>query len=472
MKTLLAACLVCVGLVGAAPLQAQALRAPAAAPAPLRAPAAPRAAIRVTLEAGNGRLIEAPDGTSDIFVADPKVVDVRPANASNLFIFGVGPGHTTVAVLDHDGHPGTSFDVTVTPSSFAAGQAAAAIAKAIPGSQIQVDTSPHSLVLTGHVASAAIAEEAQAIAHGFLAEGQDVESRLTIAAPQQVGLRVRIVEMTRAVTNALGINWQALGRIGSALNQQPFQIGLTTALTGSALTLGTNGPPNMAVKNVPNIDAMINALATENLARVLAEPNLTAMSGEQASFLAGGEFPIPVGQSNNTVSIEFKQYGVALSFVPTVISDRQIRLHVRPEVSELTQQGSVQISAGNSAISVPALTVRRADTTVEVGSGQSFAIAGLLQYNANTMANYLPLLGDVPVLGELFRSESFQRNETELVIIVTPYLVTPKDNAETLRVPGEAGRPLSDLEILAARRSGTAGATLPRPLGAAGFMMP
>lgn len=471
MKTLLAACLVCVGLVGAAPLQAQALRAPATAPAMLRAPAAPRAAIRVTLEAGNGRLIEAPDGTSDIFVADPKVVDVRPANANNLFIFGVGPGHTTVAVLDHDGHPGTSFDVTVTPSSFAAGQAAAAIAKAIPGSQIQVDTSPHSLVLTGHVASAAIAEEAQAIAHGFLGEGQDVESRLSIAAPQQVGLRVRIVEMTRAVTNALGINWQALGRIGSALNQQPFQIGLTTAASGSTLSFGTNAFPGNNLGS-PNLDAMINALATENLARVLAEPNLTAMSGEQASFLAGGEFPIPVGQANNTVSIEFKQYGVALAFVPTVISDRQIRLHVRPEVSELTQQGAVQISAGNSAISVPALTVRRADTTVEVGSGQSFAIAGLLQYNANTMANYLPLLGDVPVLGELFRSESFQRNETELVIIVTPYLVTPKDNAETLRVPGEAGRPLSDLEILAARRSGTAGATLPRPLGAAGFMMP
>ena len=157
---------------------------------------------------------------------------------------------------------------------------------------------------------------------------------------------------------------------------------------------------------------------------MLAEPNLTAMSGETASFLVGGEFPIPVAQQNNQVTIEFKQYGVSLAFVPTVLSGGRINMKVRPEVSALTTQGAVSLGIGNSSIQVPALTVRRAETTVELASGQSFAIAGLLQDNTTLTGNALPGIGELPILGALFRSDSFQRNETELVIVITPYLVS------------------------------------------------
>ncbi|MDR3522888.1 MAG: type II and III secretion system protein family protein [Acetobacteraceae bacterium] len=421
--------------------------------------------IHVDLEAGTGRLIETPGGTTDIFVADPKIADVRPSSPTSVFMLGVAPGHTSVAVLDKDGHPGANFDVTVLPSAFNAVGASSAIARALPGSHIHVEAAPKGLVLTGQVLTPGMAETAQGIAHSYLSDGQDVENRLTVASPQQVGLRVRIVEMSRTVSNSLGIDWNISSRLGRAFGQG-FQLGLTTSPTASTLTFASSGAATTP------LDGLINALATENLARVLAEPNLTAMSGETANFLAGGEFPIPVGESNNTISIEFKQYGVALAFTPTVISDRQIRLRVRPEVSELTQQGAVQIAAGNSTISVPALTVRRADTTIELGSGQSFAIAGLLQYNAQTAANFVPMMGDVPVLGELFRSDSFQRDETELVIIVTPYLVSPVDNPAALRTPGENSVLGGDIDRLIALRQGHSGPPAHRTAGSAGFVMP
>lgn len=413
----------------------------------------------LTIEAGTGRMVTVPVDGSDVFVADPKVVDVRPASPGNLFVFGVGPGHTSIAVTDKNGGKAAVFDVTITPSNFAAGEAASAIGRALPMAHINVQASTKGMVLTGQVADARTAEAAQGIAHAFVGDGQEVENRLTVNSPMQVGLRVRIAEMSRNVTNALGINWQALGSIGR------FGVMLNTA-TGVSVSTATNSTLNIGT---PDVNALINALAQDNLVRVLAEPNLTAISGESASFLAGGEFPIPVGQANNTVTIEFKQYGVALAFVPTVVSDRQIRLRVRPEVSELTQQGAVQISAGNNSIQVPALTVRRADTTVELGSGQSFAIAGLLQYNASTMASYVPMLGDVPVLGELFRSNGFQRNETELVIIVTPYLIDPVNSPSALHLPGEKVRMKGDVELMLSRRTGRPSGPV---AGDAGFEMP
>jgi pilus assembly protein CpaC len=425
--------------------------------------------VHVSLEAGTGRMIDVPPGTVDIFVANPKIADVRPGSPTSLFVLGEAPGRTTVVVLDKDGHPAVNLDISVTPSAFNAASAAEAIARALPGSGIRVDASPRGMVLFGQVSNAGVADTAQAIARGYLTDGQEVENRLSVAAPQQVGLRVRIVEMSRTVSNALGIDWNISTRLGRVFDQG-FKFGLSTATAGTALN---SASPSATANFGPGnpVDTLINALATENLARVLAEPNLTAMSGETANFLAGGEFPIPVGESNNTIAIQFKQYGVALAFTPTVISDRQIRLRVRPEVSQLTQQGAVQIAAGNASISVPALTVRRADTTIELGSGQSFAIAGLLQYNSQTMANFVPMLGDVPVLGELFRSNGFQRSETELVIIVTPYVIRPVDNPAQLRVPGDIAL-AGDIERLIALRAGNPTQQQPRLPGSAGFVMP
>ena len=187
---------------------------------------------------------------------------------------------------------------------------------------------------------------------------------------------------------------------------------------------------------------MIDALAEDGLISILAEPNLTALSGETASFLAGGEFPIPVNQRDGQITIEFKQFGVSLDFTPSVLSGERISMKVRPEVSELTDEGAVMIEG----LKIPALSVRRAETTVELGSGQSFAVAGLLQNNSRTVIQKVPGISDVPVLGGLFNSTRFQRNETELVIVVTPYLVTPVSQPGALQVANDGYVPASDLE--------------------------
>ena len=221
-----------------------------------------------------------------------------------------------------------------------------------------------------------------------------------------------------------------------------------------------------------NATALLDLLAQDNLATILAEPNLTAQSGETASFLAGGEYPIPVAQENQTVTIEFKQYGVSLAFIPTVLSADRISLHVRPEVSQLTNQGAIQLQAGNSTLVIPALTVRRADTTVELGSGQSFAIAGLLQAQSTHGASGLPYLGELPVLGALFRSDKFQRDETELVILVTPYIVRPVSDPRRLAAPTDDLAPPNDADRVLYNRQRGAAAGPPRPMiGDAGFMM-
>jgi len=411
----------------------------AGATAPGRAADAPRT---LDLEVGSGRLMTLDGSAANVFVADPKVAEVRPASADTLFIFGVGPGQTTVAALDAAGHALGDYRVVVRPSSFGAGRAQAAVAAALPGSRIVIQPQPKGLLVSGEVATPEQAARVLSIARGFLAENQTVEDQLAVRSAVQVSLQVRIAEMSRSVTNSLGVNWQALGTIGN--------IGALPALN-----LGVNGPNAVvcaagALLSVSckggSFDGVITALVQENLARVLAEPNLTAMSGQPASFLAGGEFPIPVGQQNGEVTITFKQYGVKLVFVPTVLSSGRISLHVNPEVSELTEQGAVQLTAGNSTIQVPALTVRRAETTIEVGSGESFAIAGLLLDNIQDSPSGLPFLSKIPVLGALFRSDSYQRQETELVVVVTPYVVRPVSDPTALRLPGEDYRPPSDLE--------------------------
>jgi pilus assembly protein CpaC len=288
-----------------------------------------------------------------------------------------------------------------------------------------------------------------------------VNNQLSVRAAVQVNLQVRIVEMSRSVSRSLGVNWQAMGTLGSFVTNY----GLAATGVGAAGAIARIGSSN--------VNGVIDALAQDNLARVLAEPNLTVISGEAGSFLVGGEFPIPVAQQNNTTTIEFKKYGVALRFVPTVLSDGRINLHVSPEVSQLSQQGAVQLSASNSSISIPALSVRRAETSVELGSGQTFALAGLLQDSVAVSGNGVPILGDVPILGSLFRSSGFQRQETELVILVTPYVVRPSSTQEALHVPGEGYKAPNDLErILLLRQSGTALRTSDARIpGQAGFIV-
>ena len=291
---------------------------------------------------------------------------------------------------------------------------------------------------------------------------------------QQVNLRVRIAEVSRNVIRQLGINWSNLANLGkyAAIGVVTANPLANTTVSASNATVGYNFP---TPGHTLDINGVIDAMAQDQLVHVLAEPNLTAMSGETASFLVGGEFPIPVAQQNNEVTIEFKQYGVSLAFVPTVESGERINMKVRPEVSALSTQGAVQLGVGNSTIQVPALTVRRAETTVELASGQSFAIAGLLQDNTTLTGNALPGIGEVPILGALFRSDGFQRNETELVIVITPYLVRGVSDPAQLKLPTDGWKPPSDLErILLLRQSARGGAqaaATPHIPGDAGFMV-
>jgi pilus assembly protein CpaC len=423
-----------------------------------------RAGAPMAIEAGTGRILTLPRQAGTVFAADPRVAEVRPASPTSLFVFGVAPGRTTVAALDGNGAPVAQVEVTVTPSGYAAGMGQGQVQRALPGRDVRVDTRGNGVELRGEVMTPAEASRAAAIARSYLGEGQTLDNRLGVQSQTQVNLRVRIAEVGREVTRQFGINWQALGSIGR------FAI---AAATNTTLADPTNLGSFIsgAYSGVVDVNGIIDALAAERLISILAEPNLTAMSGQTASFLAGGEFPVPVAQRDFTVTIEFKQYGVSLAFVPTVLSNGRINLRVRPEVSELTEQGAVRLSANNSSIQIPALTVRRAETSVELGSGQSFAIAGLLQDNTRTIGRALPILGETPVLGALFRSDRFQRNETELVIVVTPYIVGATSQPVAMRTPLDGMVPANDLERVllfrqyARRQTGTP----PQIPGEAGF---
>jgi pilus assembly protein CpaC len=392
------------------------------------------------------------------------VVEVRPASPTSLFLFGVAPGRTTVAAIDGTGAPVAQYEVTVRPSGFGAAEAQSTLSRLLPGTRIRAETRGNGIALLGEVATAAEADQAAAIARGYLAEGQQLDNRLSVLGQVQVNLRVRIAEVSREVTRQLGVDWQAVGQSGK------WAVGL---LTRNALFDAVNPSSTIAGRfsdGMTDINGMIDALAQDRLINVLAEPNLTAMSGETASFLVGGEFPIPIALRDNVVTVQFKQYGVSLAFVPTVQSQGRISLKVRPEVSDLTEQGAVRLSSGNSSIQIPALTVRRAETVVELGSGQSFAIAGLLQDNARTLGRALPGIGEVPVLGALFRSDRFQRNETELVIIITPYVVRPASEAVALRAPTDGFIPPDDVErVLLFRQLARQRGLPPRLPGEAGF---
>ncbi len=457
-------------LADPAPAEATAPGATQAAPTPTTTAhrAAADATHAIALTAGTGRIVTLGAAVANVFAADPKVAEVRPASPTTLFVFGVAPGATTIAALDAAGHAVAQYAVTVRPSAFSADEVSATIARQIPGSAVTVRATPTGLLLSGEVPTPGQADRAAEAAQAYLMPGQKLDNRLVVSAGMQVNLRVRIAEMSRTVIREFGINWSALGNLG--------RVGTINFLTSNALSFNASGATSLSGANVGNtVNSVIDALATDNLIHVLAEPNLTTMSGETASFLVGGMFPIPMSQGLGAVSVQFQQYGVQLTFVPTVLAAGRISLHVRPEVSELTTQGAVQLASGSGTgtFTIPALTVRRADTTVELGSGQSFAIAGLLQDSTNQADQGVPGLADLPILGALFRSTSFQRAETELVIVVTPYIVRPTSDPSAIRLPTDGWRMPNDIEriFLLRQTARTAPAAPLRVPGDAGFIV-
>jgi pilus assembly protein CpaC len=289
-----------------------------------------------------------------------------------------------------------------------------------------------SLVLKGNVSTAGRAEKANALAASIANETKGkVVNQLSVATPNQVNLQVKIAEVDRTVLKALGVNWTKLNGNTKFATNNPVTGGQIEVQNTINFALG----PKAALTNLT-----VDALAQEGLITILAEPNLTATNGQPASFLAGGEFPVPVaGSSANgiaTITVAFKEFGIRLDFTPTIIDAQHVSLRIRPEASQLSNTGAVSVPiSGNSTVTIPALTVRRAETTLELGSGESFALAGLLQHNVEQDISKVPGLGDIPILGQLFRSQRFQKNETELVIIVTPYLVKPAPTVASLQAP-------------------------------------
>ena len=395
----------------------------------------------IELDVGKGQLIRLQKPASSVFIANPKIADVEVKSPTLIYVFGKASGATTLyAVSDHDevllnSEIRVHYDIARLQQT---------IRELVPHNAVTVTAVDDSLVLGGTVYSAAAGDNVRRIALSFVPDQKQLINDLKVDAPNQVNLRVRVAEVSRNVVKELGINWTNLFKSGG------FSFGLATSLAGVA-----SATPNTANFNYvsgPNgsadVNALIDALEQHGLVTMLAEPNLTALSGQPASFLAGGEFPVPVPQSGSggatTVTIEWKQFGVSLNFVATIASGNRINLHVQPEVSEISTTGAVTIDGFN----VPALTTRRAETTVDLASGQSFAIAGLLQNNVTQNINKFPWLGDVPVLGALFRSESFQRGESELVIIVTPYLVHPIATASRAMAPTDGYVPSTDRQLL------------------------
>jgi pilus assembly protein CpaC len=430
----------------------------------IAASGAPNGAL--SMEAGNGKVVTLDGAATNVFVADPKVAEVRPASASTLFVFGVGPGHTTVAALDNTGHLIAQYEVTVLPSHFGANQAQAAIARMIPGGRITVQPAAKGLLLTGQVENPGEAAQAAAIARGFIGDNQAVENQISIQSSMQVTLQVTIAEMSRQVVRNLGVNWAVLGDIGKLGT-------ISFATPGGMIANAFGSLGGSYTSNRVSANGFVDALAQDNLAHILAEPTLTTISGQPASFLVGGEFPIPVSGQNGSITVAFKNFGVALSFVPTVFSDGRISVHVAPEVSSISTQNAVTVAAGSSSFQIPSLVVQRAETTVELGSGQTFAIAGLLQDTVAHNANGLPFLGDVPILGPLFRSDAFNRQQTELVILVTPFVVHPVDDRLALHTPDENYTPPGELDrLLLLHQTGDGHSGTPvRIPGDAGFVV-
>ena len=412
----------------------------------------------ITLTTTKARQITMPVDVRDVVVADPTVADVLIKTPRLVYLIGSKIGDTNAIFLDAAGHQVLKLDIRVDRDLTAL---RTALAGMVPGTDIKVATLGQDLVVSGDVPTAAAADTVRQIARRFVEKDENLVNMMKVTGSQQVVIRVKVAEVQRKVTKRLGFDFVDLGR--------HFVLGLGNGVAGVASgAAATVGNPLTTANTVGGIDKFYNdttgrfgvigannighngqysgaieALEQNGLVKILAEPNLTALSGEPANFLAGGEFPVPTGiDQNGNITIEFKQYGVSLAFTPIVLDNGRISLRVSTEVSELSTDGAIVLQT----ISIPSLAVRRAQTTVEIPSGGSLMLGGLLRNDASNTINGLPGLKDVPVLGALFRSNAYLSNETELVVIATPILVKAS-SPEQMHLPTDGFAPPTDLDM-------------------------
>jgi pilus assembly protein CpaC len=434
-----------------------------------------------------GQLITLSRPMTDLFIANPEIADVQVRSPTQLYVFGKKAGETTISATAKSGAVVYATTVRVGNNFDSLAQM---LGLAMPEADVTATTLNGIVLLTGTVANPDDGAEAERLVQAFVGAETKVISRLRTATPLQVNLQVRFAEVSRSFVKNIGANLTTIDGTGGfkfgigsgrppASNittdpRLPLGIGgavqgytrdpITGQLVQQAGTTITKGSERTTVGILTKLLGLDIAGALDLGERIgqvtsLANPNLTALSGETGTFLAGGEVPIPIAQGLGGVGVEYKQYGVSLAYTPTVLSDGRISLRVRPEVSQLDYSNAVTVGGAQ----VPGLTTRRTETTVELGSGQSFMIAGLLQNNHNNSIEKTPGFGDVPILGALFRSNGFQRNETELVIVITPYLVRPV-NGNDIKLPTDGYKTPTDVErvLLGQLASGTT-ADRPKP---------
>ena len=373
------------------------------------------AALAVHL--GQSRMIRLAKPVGSVFVANPATADVQVVSSQVLFVFGKAVGRTSVAALGSDGAMVGRWTVTV---ALDVGPVRSALSEDTDLRDVQVRQRGQGAELSGVVASAEVADRALQLAKAALPEKTSVINRISVTSAQQVNLEVQIAEVQRSVSESLGINWEAfsqrrdglfgfrVGRlVGDAFSGALFPEGQASTLFGSHSSRSTS------------VRGLIDALATAGLATVLARPNITAVSGETASFFSGGEYPLPSGVKDGQVTFDYKKYGVLLDFVPTVINSKRIALTVRPEVSQRVGTDSLKIFDAE----IPVIDVRRAETTIEVGNGESIVIAGLYRNQSDSTESGVPALKDVPALGLLFGQRTSRSNSTELIVVVTARLI-------------------------------------------------
>jgi pilus assembly protein CpaC len=399
----------------------------------------------MTLEQNTADIIQLPPGTSELFVANPEVADIQMNSPEVAYIFGKKPGITTIFSASGNGKASIKVNLTIVHNITRLKEIIKSVA---PNEPIELISTPAGIILNGTVTSAALVKNIRSVVERFLGGKEVILNNLQISSPTQVYLKVKVAEVSRKAMNKLNINWAS----NFSSNNYNFGVlmGRPTLSAGGGFIqdVATNSLGVQFNDGTTNLSTLIDALNTEGLGTILAEPNLIALSGETASFLVGGEFPYPVPQDNN-VTIQFKQFGISLAFTPTVLGSNRINLRVRPEVSELDPTKSLTIALGGAggSATIPSIQTRRAETSVELASGQGMMIAGLFTTSTKNSINEFPGLADIPILGALFRSNQFQRDETELVILVTPYLVNPVSQ-ESLSLPTDGLHHSSQLDMI------------------------
>ena len=437
--------------VAAAPATTAASPAPPATEVATSAPAVtgsiPVRTRFLPLGIGKSVVVDLPRDVKDVLVADPKIANAVIRSPQRAYIIGAGVGQTNVVFFDADGQQVSSYDIAVKRDL---NGIRVALRQILPG--VQIEGVGEGVVLTGSVSSPVEAQQAGDIAARLVGNPDKVVNSIVVRSRDQVMLKVHVAEVRRDIVKQMGIDLSASMNYGTAVvnfnNANPF------TANGAPLVSGNAFSASSILKGLPTVTATIRAMENAGVVHTLAEPNLTAISGEAATFIAGGEFPIPGGYSCDptthvcTTQITYKKFGISLNFTPVVLSEGRISLRVMTEVSELSNDNAITVSQAltgttTNSIVIPSIRTRRAETTLEIPSGGSMAMAGLIQQQTKQAINGLPGLDQVPVLGQLFRSQDYVNNETELMVLVTPYVVRAVAQKELSR-PDDGFAPASD----------------------------